>query len=194
MSGATITFDDEIAQAALDRVAAAGGDTSAMMADITAAMLLSTQRRFEAEADPEGTAWPRLKPRTAARRAKGRGNKPANPKILRDSNRLYSSIIGQSSARSAEVGTNVIYAGIHQDGGTITQHPQSRVIRMRKVGKRRLFAKNSHKRATEHRATFGTRTIVIPKRAYLGVSEEDRAEIVTIANEHYARATLGGAQ
>lgn len=193
MAGAAITFDDAAVQEALDRVGAAGGDTSAMMADITAAMLLSTHRRFETESDPDGKAWAPLKPRTAAQRARGRGNAPANPKILRDTNRLYSSITGQSDDTTSQVGTNVVYAGIHQTGGTITQYPQSRTIRMRKVGRKRLFAKRTHKRVTEHRATFGTRTIVIPARPYLGFSDEDRAELLAIGEAHLVRA-IGGAE
>ena len=43
------------------------------------------------------------------------------------------------SAATAAVGTNVVYAAIHQTGGVITQYPQSRKVRFRKVAGRLRF-------------------------------------------------------
>lgn len=184
-----LTIEDERVNAALTRVANAGGDTSALMAEISGAMLFSVQRRFETETAPDGTPWQRHAPRTAkARLKRSRKNTPVTPKILRDSNRLYSSIISEASSDEAAVGTNLIYAAIHQAGGTVMQYPQSRMVRFRKVGRKTRFAKKAHKRAYDRPVTYGERTIVIPARPYLGFSDTDQTEILAIAGAHFEAA------
>lgn len=190
----TITIEDKEINAALTRVEEAGGDTSALMRDVAAAMLFSVQRRFETESGPDGSKWPAHSPRTAKVRAnrKTRGNAPVTPKLLRDSNRLYKSISEESSETEAVVGTNVVYGGIHQKGGTVTQYPQSRQVKFRKVGNKTLFAKRAHKRAETKPVTYGQRTIVIPARPYLGFSQDDRETIRRIAGDHYTAAIEGG--
>ncbi|WFE92302.1 phage virion morphogenesis protein [Roseibium porphyridii] len=189
-----LTIEDAEINAALTRVEEAGGDSSAMMRDVAAAMLFSVQRRFEQEIAPDGSKWPAHAPSTAKARAnrKTRGNAPVTPKLLRQTNRLFKSITGESSASEAAVGTNLDYAAIHQQGGTIMQYPQSRKVRFRKVGGQTRFAKKAHKRAVEKPVTFGQRTIVIPARAYLGFSQADRETIQRIAGDHYNAAVSGG--
>ncbi|MBO9419156.1 phage virion morphogenesis protein [Labrenzia sp. R4_2] len=190
-----ITIEDADINAALDRVAQAGGNTRALMAEIGAAMLFPVQRRFETETGPDGKAWPRHAPRTAKQRAqrKSKGNAPLTPKLLRDSTRLYQSITSEATEEAAAVGTNVVYAAIHQTGGTITHYPQSRKVRFRKVGGQLRFARKAHKRAFEKRVTYGTRTIVIPARPYLGFSEADRAEILRLVEAYFEDAGGEGA-
>lgn len=77
-------------------------DMRPVLAEIGASLLTSTQRRFEDEAGPDGGAWD----------ANQRGGA-----ILRDTARLYQSLTYQVGADQVEVGTNVIYARIHQLGG-----------------------------------------------------------------------------
>lgn len=190
MDLASLSIADDAIQAALDKVAARGGDTAPMMADIEGAMIFDVQRRFETETDPAGQAWQRMSKRTAAARAK-RGRRkaadaaPVTPKLLRDTNRLYSSIQGSSGAGFAEVGTNLDYARIHQEGGVIEQYPQSRKVRFRKVGNQTRFARKAHKRAFEKPVTYGARTITIPARPYLGFSDAARAKILGIIEAHF---------
>ncbi|MBD8890152.1 phage virion morphogenesis protein [Roseibium litorale] len=185
-----LSIADEAIQAALDKVAAKGGDTAPMMADIEGAMLFDVQRRFETETDPAGQSWQRMSKRTAASRARRKRRKaddetPVTPKLLRDTNRLYSSIQGHSGEGFAEVGTNLAYARIHQEGGVIEQYPHSRKVRFRKVEGRILFARKAHKRAFEKPVTYGARTITIPARPYLGFSDAVRAKILGIIEEHF---------
>jgi phage virion morphogenesis protein len=188
-----ITIEDAEINAALSRVAAADGDTLALMQEISGAMLFSVQRRFETESDPEGAAWPRHAPKTAqARINRARSaDQDVTPKLLRDSNRLYQSIVAEASETEAATGTNLTYAGIHQHGGTITQYPQSRKVRFRKVGNQLRFARKAQKRVTEKQVTYGQRTIVIPARPYLGFSDGDRAEILAITEAHFEAAAEG---
>jgi phage gpG-like protein len=69
------------------------------------------------------------------------------------------------------VGTNAPYAGVHQRGATIRAKP----------GKRLAFRIG--------RATIFARSVTIPARPFLGVSQEDREEIVEIFRDHIRRAT-----
>ena len=187
----SITIDDAQVNDALTRAAEAGADTTALMGEIAGAMLFSVQRRFETESGPDGEKWSPYAPRTAKARAnrKTRGNGAITPKLLRDTNRLFQSISTESSAREAAVGTNLIYAAIHQKGGSVTRYPHSRKVKFRKVGSQLRFAKKAHKRAFEKPVTYGTRTIVIPARPYLGFSAEDRATIERLALQYFNRAT-----
>lgn len=77
-------------------------DLRPALAEIGASLLTSTQRRFEDEQGPDGKGW----------EANQRGGA-----ILRDSGRLYQSLTYLVGDRQVEVGTNAIYARIHQLGG-----------------------------------------------------------------------------
>lgn len=190
MAGVRITIDDEAVNAALSRIEAAGRDTRPLMEAITGAMLFSVQRRFETETDPDGTPWAPLRPRTAARRIRGRPR--GTEHMLRVTNRLYSSITGEATDTQSTVGTNLAYAAAHQAGATIRRPARSATVRLRKVGGRTRFARRSHKRARDVDVTIGAHTIVIPARPYLGFSEDDRAEIGAIIEEHFGEAAGGG--
>ena len=72
---------------------------------------LLVQQGFEAERSPAGTPWKPLSPATVRRR----GN--AHP-ILRVSRRLSRTHL-QADERAAVVGSNLVYAAIHQYGGVI---------------------------------------------------------------------------
>ncbi len=86
-------------------------------------------------------------------------------KILQDTGRLKSSISPEYDNDSAKVGTNVVYAAIHQHGGKTSPH----VIRPK------------HKKAL----AFGGRVVKsvnhpgsdIPARPFLSVTDEDIADL-----------------
>ena len=56
------------AQALLSRLQSAGERLGPLMADISEALLHSTQDRFEAEEDPDGVPWPALAAATLAKK------------------------------------------------------------------------------------------------------------------------------
>ena len=72
---------------------------------------------------------------------------------MRDTNRLMNSITYNAGSNEVEVGTNVEYAAIHQEGGTAGRGGGVR----------------------------------IPARPFLGVSQEDEAEIIDIMNDYIGR-------
>lgn len=68
---------------------------------------------FEGEHDPDGNAW---LPSYRARELGG--------KTLTDHGILANSIDGEATANSVERGSNLIYARIHNEGGTIKGNPK----------------------------------------------------------------------
>lgn len=96
----------DAASAALSRLLLAGGTLRPALAEIGAALLTSTQRHFEDEAGPDGAGW---EPSARARTDGGT--------TLRDTGRLYQSLTYVVHQHAVEVGTNTLYAAIHQLGG-----------------------------------------------------------------------------
>lgn len=90
------------ARAVLGRLLALGADLFPVMDEIGASLETSTRMRFETSIGPSGQPW---KP---SRRA---------GKTLVDTGRLLASITHRADRTSVEVGSNVIYAAIHQFGG-----------------------------------------------------------------------------
>ena len=112
MAGVTlrITLDAAEAQAALDRLAAAGHDLTRPMREIGEALLSSARERFRGEVAPDGTPWA---PLTAATRRR----KPRNQdRILTRDGYLRGGLTYRAGRDSVEVGSPSIYAGTHQFG------------------------------------------------------------------------------
>jgi len=142
----------------------------------------AVEENFESEGRPK---WLGLSKRTLRSRREAAGT----GKILQRSGRLASSIVQSHDDESARVGTNVVYAAIHQFGGTIQRHPMSGMVRLRKDKNGMLlrqadhphlavFAKNGHKRVKVVKWTRSQGwTIKIPARPFLALSESDSAGI-----------------
>lgn len=207
MSGASIRIevqDVEIA-ADLQRLADTGRDMTPTMEAIGAALLFSTQRRFETQSGPDGQRWAPFAEATLERMPPKRR---ANPLLLRDTNRLYSSLTYVADAGAVEVGTNVVYAAPHQFGGEIPipERQATATFRIatqgaataadgRRVGSRLRFAKAGTRAKSAHTKTFTVpaHTIRIPARPYLGVSADDRTEILAIIGDDLAASGVEGA-
>jgi len=180
MAGASITITDTATQG-LALVIRISRKPTAMMRDIGGYVLFSTQRRFETQTGPDGVQWKSLSPRTAKARAgrKVRGT----DHILRQSVRLYNSLTMRSDDTTAQVGTNVEYAAIHQFGGTIAMQERQARLSFKKIrGKRGVrFVKTGTRGATVQDATIGAHTVRIPPRPYLGINAADQEEIGAVA-------------
>ncbi|NBC34906.1 MAG: phage virion morphogenesis protein [Alphaproteobacteria bacterium] len=113
------------------------------MTGIGAALEGLVRDRFETGRGPDGRPWP------PSRRARAEGGA-----TLVDSGRLRNSIAARPGADSVSVGTDVIYAAIHQTGGTIVPRQADKLV----------FT------------TFDGRTVAadrvdIPARPFLGMDE-----------------------
>lgn len=142
-----------------------------LMRIIAGIMLDDVHENFEQQGRPP---WRALSEKTITdRRAKGYW--PG--KILQRTGQLLKSVTAKSDNDSSQVGTNKIYAALHQFGGDINQaarqniYIQAKYLRGKKKGK--------FKKGTEfgRGSEFKSRTIKVPPRPFLVLSESALKEI-----------------
>ena len=136
-------------------------------APIGMALVRGTQQRFAQARSPDGTPWKKLLPAYAAIK---RG-----PGILRASGMLMRSITFSASPDEVHVGTNRIYARVHQLGA---------VIKPKTPGGRLVFrlgggggTKGAKKGKGHNSGLVFVRSVTIPARPYLGISSDDERAI-----------------
>src|SRR5690606_18638560 len=186
MSGVNIEIRDKDVTQRLNVLSDAADDLQPLYEEIGAAMVFRTQRRFETETDTKGQKWPRLKPRTAAKRI-GSGRRGYD-NMLSVKNRLYQSIGYQADASGASIGTNVIYAAIQNLGGEVKKAARQHTIYQRYNEKTDTLDQRFVKKSRSNFArdvAIGAHTINIPAREFLGIGEDDRTEIFSIVEEHF---------
>lgn len=123
----SITIDDSQLQAALQRLEHAGVDLGPAMRKIAQALLLETERNFEAEGRPK---WTPLAEATKHARLGGKAYKQSGEltaaaqrrqdvgfRILQHTGQLAASVATDYDSTQAVVGSNKEYAAIHQFGG-----------------------------------------------------------------------------
>jgi len=165
MSGALIevTINDAEVQRAFTRLVSVMENTTPVMSVIGTALVASTHRRFISQTDPDGAAWAALNPDYAATKR--------NARILTESGRLRDSINSDAGRDQVRVGTNTIYAAIHQFGGTIKPVSASHLIF--RLGNRLVMADS----------------VTLRARPFLGISSDDEAEIAEIVFGFVERRT-----
>lgn len=158
MSGVSIriTGADEVGQR-LAAIARALAQPRALWEEVGRVGVLQTQERFEREQDPQGVSWPK------SIRVLVEGGK-----TLTDSGRMKASITHEATDAGVAIGTNAIQAAIHQFGGRITAKTE-----------RGLMFKVAGNWARKH-------FVDMPRRAFLGLSTENEAELLEVADEYMA--------
>jgi phage gpG-like protein len=124
---------------------------------------------FLGEHTPEGVPWP------PSIRVQEHGGK-----TLQLSRRLFQSITHRASRSSVEIGTNVVYAGRHNDGFKGTEQVASHKRTMRQVFGVALSE------PIEVIVPSFAREANTPRRQFLGVSPAARAELVDQAEDYLA--------
>lgn len=160
MAGAQIRVELDGLEPSIAAVAAAAArlqDPAPLWDEIGLSLVTSTQMRFERGVTPAGNPWP---PSIRVQLGQGSG------KTLIESGRLMQSITHDADAGGVSVGTNVIYAAVHQFGDII-------------------MAKNA---AALHFKLGGVDVFVdsveIPARPFLGVDQADQDEMIKIAADY----------
>lgn len=127
--------------------------------------LRSTQRNFDRESDPDGNPWKPLAPATRKQKK--------NQRTLTEKGRLRKSINGRQTKDGFRLGTALVYARIHQEGGEIKIPPGRRTLNF-KVGKdgRSRFSRRKSANFQQDVSTRGG-SVKIPKRRFMGFSAED---------------------
>lgn len=171
MTGARldITIDDGEIAAALARVKQLEGDLPGLLDDIGASVAGAARHRFETNVDPEGEPWEPSASAWNNSTSEERGRTLVGRGHLRDS------ITHQVSGDEVAIGTNVVYGAIHQFGGKIEPKAGSHLVF--KIGG--AFIKVS--------------SVELPARPYLGLSGDDREEVLAQAEDWLADAIGGGA-
>lgn len=142
--------------ATLSDVAARTSNPLGLWQAIGVTVEASVQERFLAESGPDAQVWPKsLRP------------KLEGGKTLTDSARLMQSITSNATSDGVEIGTNVLYAAIHQFGGTITAKTEK--------GLRFAIGKGKDKRWAVKKS------VTIPARPFLGIDNSDETQILDIA-------------
>lgn len=118
-------------------------------------LVSSTKKRFEDERGPDGQEW------VKSHRAQAEGGK-----TLSATARLKNSITYRASTTNVEIGTNVKYAHVHQNGMEIK--PITAKFLRFQIGGRWTRKKK----------------VVIPKRPFLGIDDDDMAEIDGTIADH----------
>lgn len=102
------TMGGHAVEAKLASLVATFGDLSPMMRHLGGVLETQVTDRFESETAPDGSRW---KP---SHRVKTEGGN-----TLRKSGIMKNSIHSVATGASVEIGTNIIYAGVHQQGAKI---------------------------------------------------------------------------
>jgi phage virion morphogenesis protein len=170
MSGAAaiFTFDDGAVRVAIDGLRRLSAEPAPLLAAIGVELVHSVQQRFNDETDPEGNAWAPLQPAYAATKT--------GPGILREkgaSGGLQGSITAQPEGAGIAVGSNKIYAAVHQFGAKIV--PKSAPALVFRIGDRLVHAAS----------------VTIPAREYLGFSHDDETRLVAVAEDFMRYALVG---
>lgn len=180
----SVTIDDRELRGGLDALIALDREDALHPAwdAIGELMVSTTQSRFDKQHGPDGAPWI---PSKRALRVGGR--------TLIETARLFGSITHNVLGNGVEWGTNVVYAAIHQLGGTIHRKARTQTIyRRQKSNSNRFVKKSKSDFATEH--AVGAHDIIIPARPFLGLDEEDRVESENILARHVERALVSGAK
>lgn len=136
------------------------GDLTPLMDAIGNLLEAGTRQRFADKKAPDGTAWANLMPSTQAQ--KGNNN------ILVFSSNLEQSITHHADPYSVSVGTPESYGVYHQFGtDPYTIRPKNK--------KALAFGGGVYKQV-QHTG--------LPARPFLGLSDDDKADIYELINEH----------
>ncbi len=157
------TLDAQAPRSALRAAADRGQNLRPALRSMARAGVNQTKLRFESTRAPDGSPW---KP---SRKPFGR--------TLTASPRLLLSITDRPPSDTAvEWGSNLVYAGVHQEGDVI----------------RAKTSKGLRFRVGSNKGWVTKQEVTIPARPYLGVNAENAAEMGAIL-VRYVFAPLGGA-
>lgn len=162
----------------LDRTEATLENPNAMYQDMGEYLVPAIQDRFKTSTAPDGSKWQPNSEMTylnilgkqhtnkdGTLNRKGI-NRVMSKRVLVGDGTLMNSVHYQVSGNLLLVGSNLIYAAIHQFGGTIK--PKNKKSLSWKIGDVSIFAKK----------------VVIPKREWLGISIADEVELMNIVEDH----------
>ena len=151
-------------------------DLSPAMQQVAGIMHSAVEDNFAAQGRP---AW---KPSKRVLKKGGR--------TLQDTGRLASSIRPSHTKTDAIVGTNVIYAAIHQFGGKVTKPASRRTLAFKSTGgfmSRKAAGRRKTGATRVAFANYSDRTFTIPARPFLSLTDGDWADVKTKITEYLVK-------
>lgn len=146
----------------LDRTRLLASNTFPLMRQVGVRVADNTRLRFRSAISPDGAAWTSLNPDYAATKQ--------GPGILRESGALMGSIHSRPSRAEVRIRPGPLpYAAIQHHGGTIKPRSGDRLVFS--MGGTLVFA----------------RSVTLPARPYMGLSDKDRADIRRLTRAHLSR-------
>lgn len=152
----TVTINDDDVQKAIKKALRQTSDLSPALKAIGEHLVESTTDRFIDQQDPSGNPWEPLSVTTFKLRAK-KGISDSDILVGTGLEELSKSINYQVTGNDLYVGSNKVYAAIHQFGG--------------ETGAGSWFS-----------------GAVIPARPFIGLSDDDRDEVLETLKEHLSQA------
>jgi phage virion morphogenesis protein len=156
-------------------------DLSVPMRIIAELVKSSIKKNFATGAAPDGTPWLPLKRPRQGKRHKGSSAQP-----LRDTGLLMASVTSAGphhletiGSNFLEIGTNLVYAGVHQFGATINQAERHR---------RKPWVFTNEQGATIFTRRIRAHTVRLPARPFLGFSDELVQDISDVLGEALEKA------
>lgn len=166
MASISITVDDKALREWISKAKAKANDLTNAMSIASGIMERDIVEHFDQMKDSSGAAWPGL----------SRNYKPTKGGMMQRSGHLRQSMVKSFSRSNAQVSNGVVYAGIHNFGGTIPSRkvaPRTASVLAWSVGGRTFFSKGHTIPATK-----------IPKREFMYISDDAISRIVkAIENE-----------
>lgn len=185
MTGARITvgFNDQDTVTRLRRLGALMVNTTPMMRAVGVVLVRNTEDRFDSSKAPDGTPWVALNPAYAAIK---RG-----PRILVASGMLRRSITFAAGQNNVVIGSNRIYAAVHQFGGVIKAKTPNGLRFFLGGSGPNLPAGKGKKSNAGVKIEVKVMSVRIPARPYLGINATDERDVIETINGFMTRI-LGG--
>ncbi len=186
-----VQVKDQAVLAALERLRLGlplSGDMSPAMRDMARVLKTGALLRFKAEKGPDGEGW-----------QKSQRTKNGGGQTLSLTRRLRNSITTEHDRTSATVGTNVVYAAIHQFGGIIrakkgpflsipvTAEARAAGSPTKMPGLRVWQTLKGQYVMGDEKGTVHfllRRQVTMPARPFLGASEGDKTELLRVVQTH----------
>lgn len=186
MAGARIEVevDAATATAALDYVSVklSPEGRTLLLSDIGEYLLRSTRDRAAQELSPDGEHWRALEPNYAKWKS---GKRPGVPILEFDNHMIGDQLSRQVEGDTLLVGTNAPYGAAHQFGADINiPAHQAEVFFHHAKGEVSPQFVNKAKSNFAQTVTIPAHTVTLPARPWLGVSDVDADEIVTLSRDH----------
>jgi phage virion morphogenesis protein len=191
MARFVIDIDISAWKDAIERLEGATADLRPVWKSLSSLLVGSIDRQFRSQGTRFGPRWKPLSPRYA----KWKQRHGYGENILKMKGALRNSITADIKPESLVVGSNLIYANVHQFGATIRRKTRRARLAEAALKKPLRISDRFRVRLQERAKERGSVLTVIPARPYLppdGLIDEDSEMAAGALIHHLKRRLFGG--